>query len=198
MIDPFDEMHHLVSQGYQRNFAGPHQRVTVIDARTGEVIQADRSIRKNFALPGYNTQVDRAGVPDSRLEREFGRLERPILDQIRRVTPTNCGPEQRGAVAVLFALHLVRSQAFHSAQERIVEQVRREWVPEVATKPEVRARYVAEFGEEPTDQAIIEIADRRPPGGRRGQPAPRRRHGAAIQPDRGAPLQVVRPGDHRL
>ena len=159
MVDPFAEMHHLVSQGYQRNFADGH-RVTVLAARSGEIIDPARPIKSNFVRAGYNTQIGSTGDPDSRLEREFAKLERPILDQIRRVTPTTCGPDLCAAVVTLFAVHLVRSEAFQFAHSQVVEQLRQDWLPQLATEPEVRRRYEADYGGAPTDNDIIRIGER--------------------------------------
>jgi hypothetical protein len=132
----------------------------VLGARSGEVIDPARPIKSNFVRAGYNTRIDSTGKPDSRLEREFAKLERPILDQIRRVTPTTCGPDLGGAVVTLFALHLVRSEAFQFSHSRIVEQLRQDWLPELAAEPEVRKHYVADYGKAPTDQDIIGIGER--------------------------------------
>lgn len=159
IVDPFAEMHHLVSRGYQRNFADQWHCVTVIEARTGGIVDVARPIKRNFVSPGYNTRVNRDGAADSRLEREFAKLERPILDQIRRITPARCGPDLRQAVVTLFALHLVRSEAFQQSHERIIDDLRRYWLPELASAPELRQRYAAEYGVEATDQAIIQIGE---------------------------------------
>ncbi|MFG1818798.1 DUF4238 domain-containing protein [Kribbella sp. NPDC049174] len=160
MLDPFSEMHHLVSKAYQRNFANDVRRVTVIAARSGEVVDRARAIKNNFVRAGYSAQIDRAGVADSRLELEFSKIETPILHQIRQITPENCGPELSAAVVNLFALHLVRSEAFEAKHNRIVDDLRREWLPDLASKPELRERYAADFGTRPTDQDIIDIGER--------------------------------------
>jgi hypothetical protein len=160
VVDAFAEMHHLVTRGYQQNFADDQKRVAVIDARSGKVIDPARPIKTNFVLAGYTAHVTPDGKAVSRLEQEFGRLERPVVDQIRRITPDNCGPKQRGAVATLFALHLVRSHAFRERHLEVTEQLRREWIPEVASSPEISDRYAAEFGRPPTAEDIFQFAER--------------------------------------
>jgi hypothetical protein len=152
-------MQHPVSRGYQQNFADEQKRVAVIDARSGKVIDSARAIKSNFVLPGYTAHVTRDGVPVSRLEHEFAKIERPVIDQIRRITPDYCGDDQRGAVAMLFAIHLVRSQAFESKQLEITEQLRREWVPELAARPEIRERFAAERPAEDISQFAERMID---------------------------------------
>ncbi|MFI5710980.1 DUF4238 domain-containing protein [Kribbella sp. NPDC051620] len=160
MVDPFSEMHHLVSKAYQWNFATEDRRVAVIDARTGKIIDRRRAVKHNFARAGYSAVVDRDGVADSRLEREFSKIETPILHQIRQVTAGGRGREQRAAVINLFALHLVRSEAFEAKHGRIVEDLRREWLPDLASNQELREQYAAELGVDSTDEDIIELGER--------------------------------------
>jgi hypothetical protein len=159
VANPFAEMHHLVSRGFQQNFSDGQKRVTLLKARSGKVIDAARPIKSNFVVPGYNTHVTQAGTADSRLEHEFAKIERPLADQIRRITPDNCGPSDRGAVASHFALHLVRSEAFQSSHQGIIEQLRRDWVRDLARDPEVLKRYEAEFGGRPSADDITSYVD---------------------------------------
>ena len=61
MRDPSTEMQHLVSRGYQQNFANAEKRVAVIDARSGRLVASDRPIKSNFAAPGFITHLDATG-----------------------------------------------------------------------------------------------------------------------------------------
>lgn len=155
----FSEMHHLVARGYQQNFSSNDKRVDVINPRTGAMIANGRPIKGNFVVRGYNTHRTSAGASDSRLEREFAKLEAPALDQIRRVSVDHCGPDQRAAVVSHCALHLVRSQAFHATHQRIVHQLRNDWGPRLACDPELRKRYAADFGCDASDQEIAGYID---------------------------------------
>jgi hypothetical protein len=56
-LDPTVDRHHLVSKGYQRNFAGDEHRVAVLDSRSGQLVNNGRPIKSNFTAPGYNSHV---------------------------------------------------------------------------------------------------------------------------------------------
>lgn len=150
--------HHLVSRGYQFNFATEEHRIAVLDRSSGRLVDAARAIKSNFVVPDFNT-TSLVGVEDRTwLEAAFASVERPVLNMIREVGPTNAGPRQRAAVANLFAVHLVRSRSFRDLHERVVEQVRLETLPNIAAEPEVITRFLAEYGRPPAAGEIEAIA----------------------------------------
>ena len=89
---------HLVSKGYQKNFANGDHRVAVIDARSGAVIADDRPIRSNWCEENLLTVVDAVGNIDQSLENEFAKTEGKALNQIRDITPNKISPEHKRAL----------------------------------------------------------------------------------------------------
>ena len=109
--DPERQRQHLVSRGYQQNFADDH-RVAVLDAQTGATLDPRRPTRSNWRVDDFLTVVDPTGHRDDSLEREFAKTERATLGQIRDITRTRISLEQRRALDLLAAVHLVRSESF--------------------------------------------------------------------------------------
>lgn len=153
--DPRAQRHHLVSRGYQRNFADGEHRVVIVSPRSGKLVERGRAIRSNFAEPGYNTRVGTDGVPDGVLEEEFAKLEGPIADQLRRIRAGTLSDTNRRAIVSHFALHVVRSKAFRAIHLRILDQVADEEIPRLAADPDMRRRYEAEITSDPAEGEIL-------------------------------------------
>ena len=119
------EKQHLVSKGYQANFASrPSKRVTILEPSTGRVIENERPISTNWRIPEYtSTLAGNGDSPDNKLERFFGSIEVKVLNEIRRIDPTHRGESQRQAVIQLFAMHLVRNETYRHAHDRIMLEV---------------------------------------------------------------------------
>lgn len=105
--------HHVVSQGYMRNFAdGP--RIRLIDKRTeaSKVV----GIRDAFVEKGFNAlNVDGADVEE--LEKEWARVEARALPDARRLVSGDRDEAGEYAVRVLMALHWARSYVFREMFE---------------------------------------------------------------------------------
>lgn len=124
---------HWVSRGYQQNFASADKRVAVFSVRAGRVVDARRPIKSNFREHGFTTFLD-AGVPNNLLERAFASVESRVLNQVRTISATRGGPQQKADVANLFAVHLVRSPSFKSFHRHIGERFVANNVPAYATE----------------------------------------------------------------
>ena len=102
--------HHLVSRGYQQNVASEDKRVALVSTDTGDVIDPQRAIKSNFSIVGFNDVELPDGEHDPSLEAGSAEIERPVLDQIRRLRAGAIRKDQRKAVVKLFSMHLVRSE----------------------------------------------------------------------------------------
>jgi len=132
-------------------------RVAIIDAHRRKVITT-RPIKKNFCRRGFTTYLDQTGRTNRELELAFSGVEGHMLNQIRSITPANCGPEKKAAVANLFAVHMVRSPAFKTMHERILRDFRANQVPNYATEPKLAVMFAAQYGREPKEGEIQQIA----------------------------------------
>ncbi len=149
-----------MSRGLQRNFANEVHRVALLNSRSGRLIDRGRPIKSNWRRPGFNDCELSPGVVSDWLEKEFAKIEQRVLNQVRDVGPDNAGPEQRAAVASLFALHLVRSETFRMRHDDIVEQLRREYIPSIAVEPKTVELFQRDYGRLPVDGEIEAIAER--------------------------------------
>jgi hypothetical protein len=111
VTQPERQQQHLVSKGLQKNFAHAH-RVAVLDARTSATLDRRRPIASNWREENFLTVVDASGNRDQSLENEFARTEGKALNQIRDITPNKISHEQKEALDLLAAIHLVRSLSF--------------------------------------------------------------------------------------
>jgi hypothetical protein len=150
--------HHLVSKGYQRNFATPDRKVTVLSALDGTVIEQLRPTKRNWAEPHWNSVLTAAGQYDARLEVEWARLEPSVLRRIREVSVASCRPEHRGAIINLFAIHLVRSRTFESFRSALHADAIERVVNDLVADDELIARFVRSAGRQPTDGEIASMA----------------------------------------
>jgi hypothetical protein len=152
---------HLVSRGLQKNVANGERRVALLDARTGLVVATRKSTRSNFAEDHFNSFVKPDGTRAYDLEDEWGKIESTALDRIRSASSSNAHEDKiRAAVCEVFALHIVRSQAFQDVHRRIAEQVVRERTPALVTDDEVLRRFVDEFGRQPNEGELKAAVER--------------------------------------
>jgi hypothetical protein len=192
---------HFVSRGYQQNFASPDKRVTVINAASGQIVDAERPIKSNFREQGFTTFLE-AGVPNDLLEKAFVSVERRVLNETRRISIDRCGPQQKADVANLFAIHLVRSPAFKDFHRDIGERFRAVEVPAFVNKPEYVQRFEAENGRAPSEVELLEMAlhayDDLATNPMSLVETMIRQHDAIAEKLNGFHLQVIELADHRL
>jgi len=116
------QCHHLVSRGYQKNFANDRQLVVVVDKATGR--HKLRGTKSTFVAPGFNSYYEPDGTPNDVLEREWSRVEATCLRRVREVEAATIDrPEIRQALTALFSIHLVRSKAFENSHRVLWAQV---------------------------------------------------------------------------
>ena len=72
-------LQHLVSKGYQRNFANGVW-LTIIDPESGAVVDEKRSIKTNWRLQDFLSVTWSEDDVDDALEREFAEHERVVLN----------------------------------------------------------------------------------------------------------------------
>lgn len=140
---------HLVSKGYQRNFADG-LFVSVVDASTGLVVADRRSINVNWRVPDFLSVVDGSGLVDDSLEREFARSERVYLNAIRDIRPfTKLTVQQRRAIDALTAAHLVRSVQFANRHKELVRAAAAQSTAKLPLDPRARQVFIAQHGRPP-------------------------------------------------
>lgn len=146
-------LQHLVSKGYQANFADGLW-VSILDAKSGAVLEAKKSIRVNWRLEDFLSVItteDDKDVVDDELEKEFAKRERVFLNRVRDITPSKkATPEQKEALDLLAAVHLVRSLAFRERRETVAD----EWLSRLGQQralanPELLRRFIAEKHRQP-------------------------------------------------
>lgn len=149
VAEPPRRKQHLVSRGYQANFASAGM-VTVLDVRTGRVVERSRSIRRNWRVDDFLSVVSAAGVIDDSLEREFGRRERVFLNAVRRLEPFKpLTDEQKRSLDALVATHLARSGSFAAAHGRVAQGAAQSSVPRLALDDRVVRSFHRERGRAP-------------------------------------------------
>jgi hypothetical protein len=158
--DPATEVHHLVSRGYQQNFADQWKRVAIIDVASCQTVEPGRPTKSNFALPGFNSYLTHAGTTSAELEREYAKIERRVLNQIRGIRPPECSPVQTAAVINLFAIHLVRSEAFLASHARILREVADTLASDAEANSQIRQRFSVEFQRPPGPGELRALIDR--------------------------------------
>lgn len=149
--DPSDEPNdHIVSKGWQKNFANDTHQVTVVDVATCQVVQRDRPIKNNFAERGFMTQIGPNGEALRNADKVFQKIERRVLNKVREIAVDHrITDELRDAVVQLFTIHLVRSQAFRDSQFSLLDKVEPEFVRDYPRSPEVLEKYQRHFGRLP-------------------------------------------------
>jgi hypothetical protein len=147
--EPLRRQQHLVSKGYQRNFSD-RNRVSILDARTGVLLQARRPIEQNWRVRDFASVVTSEGSVDDCLEREFAQDERVILNVIREISPSaEVTPRQKATLDKLAAIHLVRSLSFARMHEAVVRDWLENGTPGIADDPTVVALFTRDKGRPP-------------------------------------------------
>ena len=142
-------LQHLVSKGYQRNFANGVW-LTIIDPESGAVVDDKRSIKTNWRLQDFLSVTWSEDDVDDGLEREFAEHERVVLNRVRDISPsTRTTPEQKRAVDLLAAIHLVRSPAYRDRRAAVSGNWLAGGALDMATSPELLRRFVAEMRRQP-------------------------------------------------
>jgi hypothetical protein len=148
---------HWVSRGYQQNFASDAKRVAIFNVPTALMVDAGRPIKSNFCDHGFTTFVE-AGVPNDLLERAFASVESRVLNEIRTISRSRRGAQQKADVANLFAVHLVRSPAFKSFHSTIGERFRADDVTDLALDDELRERFEDSEGRAPKEGELLDLS----------------------------------------
>jgi hypothetical protein len=149
VIQPERQQQHLVSKGLQKNFADDDHRVSVLDAQSGDVIAAARPIKSNWTQENFLTTVDSAGNFDQSLENEFAKIEQKALNRIRGITPNKITPEQRRALDLVAAIHLVRSLSFVKMRGQVTDAFFDDCKAKFLADPRVLEAFVSDRGREP-------------------------------------------------
>jgi len=149
-----DDLDHLVSQGWQRNFGTQDRFVSIVDARTGALVSRSRAIKSNFAEPGFMTEAKPDGTWNRNAERSFRRIEDRVFERIREIRPGVCTDEHRNAVIELCAIHLVRSQDFRDAQMRVLNEFEPQAMLEYPQNPDLCKKFIERLGSPPAPGVV--------------------------------------------
>lgn len=152
--------HHLVSNGYQKNFADGVW-VTVVDVATARVLHTRRSTKTNWKVRDFLSVPDGAGTFDDALEKELSRRETVVLNSVRDIEAfTAPSVVQRKSLDTLAAMHLVRSQAFDEKRRAVTENWLRNDVPGFVTHPRLTEKFIQSYGREPYDGELEALVAR--------------------------------------
>jgi Protein of unknown function (DUF4238) len=156
---PGEQQQHFVSKGYQKNFADDRQRVDVIDRQTGNLVEALRPTKRNWVSSHWSSIRLPDGLLDNRMEEEFAKIEASCLRRVREMSTKNCGPEFRGSVINLFAVHLVRSEALANARRQLFLREIPGINEELALDPKVIGAFVEQYRRRPRTGELIEMVN---------------------------------------
>jgi hypothetical protein len=154
---PERQQQHLVSKGYQKNFANDYQQVAVLDARSGATIDGGRHITSNWRAENFLTVATAAGHLDQSLEKKFQKTEGKVLDQIRRITPTRITDKQRRALDLLAAIHLVRSQSFVEMHGQFADAYFDAAVADLLAEPQLAEIFESAHGRQPAEGELKSV-----------------------------------------
>ncbi len=164
MTDSYRRAQHLVSKGYQHNFADGW-RVAVLDARTGAVIDGRRRIQENWTVDDFLSVEQPDGSLDDGLERDYARREQRFLNEVRAIAANTVITDKRkAAIDALAAAHLARSQSFAEAHRLAAMEALDEAPDRLARDPRALAAFVKQYGRAPQAgelQAIVAAAARK-------------------------------------
>lgn len=160
--DAYRARQHLVSKGYQANFAQAGY-VSVLDARTGNLLDRLRSVKSNWRVRDFTTERGPDGSPDDALERTFDSMERVVLNQIRDITPKTITNSQRRALDLVAAIHLVRSRSFVSRHGEMLANWLPEIVNELASDPLISNVYQSQTGLDPAAGGLQNLGSEKRP-----------------------------------
>lgn len=151
---------HVVSAGYQRNFAdGPW--VSVLDARDGRVLHYRRSVRANWKVTDFASVKTSDGAVDDSLEHEFSRRETVFLNVVREIRINEPLPrEHKAALDDLAAVHLARSFRFEQAHREIVLPKLSEDRSSLVHDPRLAEVFFRQHGREPEAGELQDLVDR--------------------------------------
>lgn len=138
--------HHLVSKGYQKNFADERQRVSVVDARRGKLIEPFRPTKRNWVEEHWNSFPGETGAQNPHLEKEFARIGATVMRSIREVSTAGVTLRQKAAIVNLFAIHLARSRSFVDFRESIYDVAVPESVDRLVEDAEIAASFNDHLG----------------------------------------------------
>lgn len=159
MTEPPRRKQHLVSKGYQANFALAG-RVAVLDARTGRVIDSKRSIKENWRTQDFLSLVSNDGVVDDTLEREFAQQEQFFLNAVRDIKPFQAPTAaQKRALDALTATHLARSADYASAHAALADSTVETAVPRLAHDERVLNAFRRDRRREPKAGELEELIE---------------------------------------
>ena len=141
---------HIVSKGWQRNFANDRQRVAVADVSTCQIVDRARPIKRNFAEPWFMTHTDSSGATLRDADDVFQKIERRVLNKVREINVTcRLTDDHREAVVQLFTIHLVRSQGFRDSQFALLDQLEPQVLRDYPTDPRVYDAFMRRFDRPP-------------------------------------------------
>lgn len=146
---PIPTRHHLVSQGYQKNFADSKKRLTVLGARNGRVVEALRPAKRNWVEKDWNSFIDLSGMANPHLELEFAKVEASAMRSVREVTVRGPTPRQKAAIVSLFAMHLARSRSFVAFRDAIYNDALPGIISELTRDQHLIERFETELGRHP-------------------------------------------------
>ncbi len=154
--EPTRREQHLVSRGYQKNFADGTQ-IGIVDVSTGDVVHARRSIKYNWRAKDFLSVVTLDQI-DDRLEKEFARDEKVILNSVRDIVGfREITPRQRTSLDRLAAIHLIRSHAFRDAHVALVQDYLPKGVLDLASSAELLEVFKAAKGRPPASGELAAI-----------------------------------------
>jgi hypothetical protein len=133
------QQQHLVSKGLQKSFADD-DRVAVLDAGSGATLCRRRPIQSNWRIENFVAVA---------LESKFAKIEGRVFDQVRRITPTRITDEQKRALDLLAAIHLVRSLSFVKMHGQVTDAYFENCEADFIEDPQVLEAFVFDRGREP-------------------------------------------------
>lgn len=145
--------HHLVSMGLQKNFATVDKKLTILSAADGRVVEYQRPTKRNWVVSHFNS-IKTLESFDPSFENEWSRLEATSLRRIREIQIGNCEPVHLRAVATVFAIHIVRSEAFEVCRNTVYHCNSENLVDVVANDTRLRDRFIAVCGRPPGQQEL--------------------------------------------
>lgn len=141
--------HHLVSNGYQKNFADGGS-VAIVEVGTATLLHERRSTKKNWRVRDFLSVPAEANQVDDALEKEIARREVVVLNSVRDIEPfVALSDVQRRSLDTLAAMHLVRSEAFEDERQAVTANWLASDVPDFANDPELSCRFVQSHGRRP-------------------------------------------------
>ena len=152
---------HIVSKGWQFNFANALHQVAVADVASCRIVRDDRPIKKNFAERGFMTHTDADGGRSRDADEVVRAIERIVLNQVRDIAVEfRITEEHREAVIELFSIHLVRSQAFRDSQFALINEMEPEFMRDYPNDPKVLERFRYHLGRLPYPGEVASMVAR--------------------------------------